>query len=109
MFVRFFEYTVSPTDRNENEIIVKRNVVYANGKSCHDKDKVKKVVALCKDRFWDAFRLSKLENQNYKGGIQKRLLMSHGFRNVELIGSGTNDEVREFYNNLKEDILAIVE
>ena len=36
MFVRFFEYTVSPTDRNENEIIVKRNVVYANGKSCED-------------------------------------------------------------------------
>lgn len=109
MFVRFYEYTVSPTDKNEKEIIVKRNVVYVNGKSCEDKEKVKKVVELCKDRFWDAFRLPKLENKNYKGGIQKRLQMSRGFRLVDLIGSGTNEEVVDFYSKLKSDILAIVE
>ena len=109
MFVRFYEYTVSPTDRNEQEIIVKRNVVYVNGKSCDDKEKVKKVIELCKDRFWDAFRLSKLENQNYKGGVQARLQMSRGFRLVDLIGNGTNAEVMDFYDKLKRDILAIVE
>ena len=110
MFIRFYEYNVTPNydDKNEYGLCVKFGQVYINGNKCLDKEKAATIINLCNEKFVTAVKLAEEENHPYRGGRQRLLTMSVGAKRIELCASGTNEAVRDFYNNFRREIEQIL-
>lgn len=106
MTVEFYEYTVTPNweDKNQYNLLVKNGVIYCFDIRCSNKKDKDVITKLCKEQFEIAQELSQKENLPYRGGRQKRLILTNGIRKIEINGSGTSVEVECFYNQFLSEL-----
>lgn len=88
---------------------IKPHTIFYKNKQINDEDIYSKVLEVIKDNIDNIKRLN-IENINsYKGGLQEIITIQIDNENYMLIGNTNNQEMKQLYSKVKDDILKIVE
>lgn len=88
---------------------IKPHTIFYKNKQINDEDIYSKVLEVIEDNIDNIKRLN-IENINsYKGGLQEIITIQIDNENYMLIGNTNNQEMKQLYSKVKDDILKIVE
>lgn len=88
---------------------IKPHTIFYKNKQINDEYIYSKVLEVIKDNIDNIKRLN-IENINsYKGGLQEIITIQIDNENYMLIGNTNNQEMKQLYSKVKDDILKIVE
>jgi hypothetical protein len=104
MFVEFIEYRLGANKQDRHLMLIQDEVVYVNTIVCKNREKIDEIKQLCLDRFDQAIKLGLDTNHKQSDEIQRKFTMKFIGVKVSLDASGTNQDIRAFYNKLKADV-----
>ncbi len=88
---------------------VKPHTIFYKNEQINDEDKYKNIIDLIYNNIDNIKKLNMLNINSYKGGLQEVITIQIDSENYVLIGNTDNQEMKQLYNTIKNEILKIIE
>lgn len=88
---------------------VKPHTIFYKNEQINDEDKYKNIIDLIYNNIDNIKKLNMLNINSYKGDLQEVITIQIDSENYVLIGNTDNQEMKQLYNTIKNEILKIIE
>lgn len=88
---------------------VKPHTIFYKNEQINDEDKYKNIIDLIYNNMNNIKKLNMLNINSYKGGLQEVITIQIDSENYVLIGNTDNQEMKQLYDTIKNEIIKIIE
>ena len=111
MKIYLYEYNVTPNIENRNILLinVEDDKVTFNDKVIENSKLIEELEEIVANNKNSLLAYNEIPHTNFKGGRQRNLKVNVDDIEVKLIGNTENNEIANFYNDFKEQIITAIE
>lgn len=105
-----YEYNITPNVENRNELLinVEEDKVTYNDKVIENGELIAELNQIVENNKPTLLDFNEIQHSNYKGGRQRSLKVEVDGVSIKLIGNTDNNQIANFYNDFKEEIINVV-
>lgn len=111
MKMSLYEYNVTPNIENRNILLinVENDKVVYKDVTIEDNDLIYELKEFIAKNRESLLKYNEIEHSNFKGGRQRILTLNIDDTEIKLIGNTDNNDIADFYNNFKEELINIID